>query len=365
MTEGWKILKDIFIWNKDKKELINGKRTKNRVDGKIIHATKSLDSIQFNIYPNNTGYTQIFSFITKISIGEEFEGRVISVIPQMDENGKVYKQVTCEENMGYLKDIVFILGGIPEEKAADRETVIKTLLEYYNSSEPNLPISVGSISYPRCPTVLTQGSKSVYDCLTGGEILTEDDTDYFILNRWFTGSELKYQLNVVNTSNNYSDVKIQLGKNLRSIVVTPNFNEFCTRLYPKGVDKEGQEFGISDLYAPHGAWYCDSPKLIEKYGVIEGIKKFEDAKTEQYLKTRAEDYMRYMENISTDVNITAYDLKQMGLTIEEFKLGYCYEIICQLINYDQYMQLIQITQDLNNEWDVQLTFREGVENVAR
>ena len=82
----------------------------NVVEGK----SNQIESCSFEIFPNNPGYDQIFPRKTFVYIQDTdseparniFTGRVLTVNPEMSEDGIIKKSVVCESRKGFLCDSV-------------------------------------------------------------------------------------------------------------------------------------------------------------------------------------------------------------------------------------------------------------------
>ena len=77
----------------------------------IVQSVDEIDSLTFDIYPTNAIYDDITPFsmmVRAIDTGNddklEFSGRVIGATYCMDENGLIYKHVTCESSEAVLID---------------------------------------------------------------------------------------------------------------------------------------------------------------------------------------------------------------------------------------------------------------------
>ncbi|MCD8396097.1 MAG: hypothetical protein LUD12_02730 [Lachnospiraceae bacterium] len=71
-----------------------------------------IDSLQFTILPNNPGYELLNSRTTLVEVLNTktdeivFSGRVLTMTPEMEDNGLIYKTIICEDRLGYLCDSI-------------------------------------------------------------------------------------------------------------------------------------------------------------------------------------------------------------------------------------------------------------------
>lgn len=89
----------------------NSSHEEQKITGTINQGINAIDSLEFNIYPDNPGYDQIQEYKTRIECVNsidgtiEFWGRVLRINVTMSSSGEIYKKVICESCLGFLKTV--------------------------------------------------------------------------------------------------------------------------------------------------------------------------------------------------------------------------------------------------------------------
>ena len=109
-----------------------------------------VDTLSFSISPNNPGFNSIYELTTKIKVIDvrdnsiRFTGRILNVDDKMDNNGTIYRDITCEGGLSYLNDTkqrgnTFI--------TLDVTTFLTQILAIHNSKvESEKQIQVGTVN---------------------------------------------------------------------------------------------------------------------------------------------------------------------------------------------------------------------------
>ena len=343
-------MRDVFLFNNTKKSHINGKRTPNRIEGNYTESKNAIASCTFKIKPNNPGFNQLLEYITLVQIKNndvpEFLGRVILIIPKVDENGEICKEVTCESVLGFLKDSVAYTYNL---EGYSRSQIVIKLIEHHNSHvEDKKAFSIidapqydySSLDYTWNKDYNTFEALTIEEMLLGG---------YFYRVSYDGNNSLKY----LNNDKDVSKTKIKLGLNMKSLAVTTNFDELVTRLYPYTSN------GGSLLSPPEVTeLYVDAGTPINVYGVIAKSHTFENVTNVNQLKTLANEYLTKNSTMKQTVEVNCMDLAEYGITPEQFEVGKWYTIECKQLEYTDTLELTQLTRDINEPWNVQLTFGE-------
>ena len=347
-------MKVVKIINGDEIITINGPNSCNKIQGNTIESVSSIDSLNFKIYPDNKGFNKLFEFITKVKCGD-FEGRVISVVPRMDSSGEVYKTVICESYLGYLNDTFVYQSQL---EAFNTRLNLINLLIYAHNQKSEYQFTRGSIAGAETSVTFLNDKGSTYKCLTSECVKGSNEALYYSIEKI---SDNNYRIDLTSNSVDASEnAEINLGRNLKAIHITPDFTNFCTRLYPYGLDENGNEFYLKEGDSQAAA-YVESEFLRNKYGLIERPKVFEDANNQDLLRYIAESYINSSPNIKVNVNLDAYDLSDLGLSNTKFERGHWYKVICPLIGFNENLQVRQVTRDINDEHVVLLK----LSNIAR
>lgn len=344
---------NVWIYNgKNNINIINGKRTKNRIDGTYTRGKNLIPTCRFRIYPNNSGYNKLVEYSTLIRIfdddgRERFGGRVVAVNPSLDSGGVFYKDVTCEGWMGYLNDSISYWYGLYDRTRAQ---VLLQLLNHHNSVvNEDKAIQFSYSGEERQYIDYNYFNIKTFEAITNEEMLSTGYT-YEVVEDIDNNVRT---LECVHTID-IADETIELGKNLESVNVQFNFEDICTRVIP--TTKDGVGLGnISEGKMP----YVDADdSAIEKFGIIMRVHDFEGVSNVDKLQAAAEAWIAQNSTVKACISLSAVDLFKLGMEKEEFDLYRFYKIICPQIGLNEYMELTQITTDLNDEWNKQLTFGE-------
>ena len=349
---------DVFIKNGENQIQINGKRSMNRIDGKTTHEENKIPSFTFEIYPNNEGFHHLQEFITLIVVkdGDDtiFDGRVLVVIPSVDEQGVIKKSVTCEGILGYLNDSMAY-----PYKFKDIKRQLELMIMFHNSQ-------VGTEKQFELEEV------NLVAELEDLEYNTEDTTWSVLTKESLTDSNVNLRYEAVRREGKpillkllhpekIADMNISLNVNASSITVTPNFEKMCTRVIP--LTKDGVAMGEISISLKD--YYVENTEAVKTYGVIAKVVKFENITKKTSLKKAAQQYLKNNEVKITSVTLTAYDLSKMGLTTETFVLGHKYFIDCKELKYKASHRLTKITRDINSVWNTTLEFNSNSQSIRQ
>ena len=189
--------------------------------------------------------------------------------------------------------------------------------------------------------------KTTYEAMMGEEMLSTGNTYEVIEDNGVLKLDYWHQTEL-------SSVEIELGKNLESLNIQNNFNELCTRVIPW--TSEGVPLGDP---IEHTSPYIDaSASAIGRYGLIVKHHTFEGVTDVNKLPGAAKLWLEQNSVIKSSFSVSAVDLFELGLTDEKFDLYKIYHVLCEPLSIDEWIELTQLTQDLNDEWNVQLTFGE-------
>lgn len=346
----------VTINNGANAKVINGPRSKNRITGTLVTGKNLVPTLTFNIYPNNEGYSFIERWSTIVRAHDNdgksyFGGRVIDYQLYFDSSGAFYKQVTCEGWMGYLNDSISygysLLG-------TTRPRVLQKLLESHNEEvgqEKEIVLAHFDLENTTLDYDEDYFNKSTLEAMLNEEMTSDEEPGRpytYEVNEAQDGTlELEYFHSLIS-----SDTVIELGKNLESINIQTNFDDLCTRVYPQTKDGNGME------NVPAGKLpYVDaSASAIERFGIIAKMHKFEKVSKTTKLAKAARRWLNQNEMIKYSFSISSFDLYEMDLTPEPFELYRQYRIKCQPLEIDEFIELTQITRDINDVWKVNLTF---------
>lgn len=342
-----------------------------KVDGaQISREVNAFDSLEFDIYPDNPGWGELEPFATTVNVTNTkagktvFEGRVIQHVPHMDDDGTIYRSITCENVMGYLCDSLQIYA--EEQHYADAgdksglQIYIEKLLQRHNECvEDYKKIYPGTITLRTFDT-----SGGVSKGISRGS--TWDNLNDKLIGSF--GGEMRVRR--ADDGLLYLDYAEQLGETRATrIAVAWNMSDaereidpdaVITRLYPYGAkisveepdgqggttEKETEErIGIESVN--DGKPYIDDTVAIEKYGIVEGYQEWDDVTLPANLLTKAREWLGQNNAMPVSHSISAYDLSLLGLDIDSFELFDSYRCYNPLIDLDEILEIVKQTIDIN------------------
>ncbi len=338
--------------------VINSKRSKNRITGKFTKEKNKTPSFTFNIYPDNIGYDLLHEFKTSVRINnpmdgkQKFSGRIILITLNVDSSGKMYKAVTCEGWLGVLNDTINYMNTVMINNTLQK--IVDTLIKNHNHQvDEDGYLTMNSFtSQTEIKDYQPSWERTTLEALCDEQLTNH--LRYEIIET-FDERNIPHralECNPNGLQNRDSDTEIILGSNMQSLSVTNNFDELCTRCIPlTDDDKPMGTLGTEEMYV-------DDAEAISNYGCIVKVHKFESIKSTSALKSAAQNWLKNNSKIKQTITISAIDLKGLGITPEEFDIYHTYLISCPHFGISERLELTQLTCDINDVWNTQLTFGE-------
>ena len=287
-------------------------------DTEWVRSANSISSLTFDCYPTNDCY-DLLDVNSRVRIlnaegwadtGDyygfktEFCGRVIEVTPQMDESGLVYKNVVCEDALGFLQDSVLYFdsnkswfdGGnsnYPLDIDGDgvrtigAEDLVKLIVGQHNSTvTANDKLGAQSWKKLYIGTLdLRSGDGTQLDVdldaqytATGYELLCSiaDDLDAQFSLTYTEEDGNRAYLNVASTLGDTGGT-FQVGDNIAQSALETSIAATATRIFPWGDSyaklKETKPKGVNVSGRMKGSeWAKDSRARMSRFYVKGGLK---------------------------------------------------------------------------------------------
>lgn len=334
--------------------------------GNVVKGVNSIDSLSFTMLPFNAGFNRINDFQTLASVYNtkknryEFQGRVLYSKADMDENGRITKEVTCESYFGFLCDSV---QEYTEETNWTVNGLFQHIIDTHNSQVEE------------------------YKRFTIGEVTVTDPNDNLYLgiqreNTWKTieekllkklGGELRFRvvdgviyLDYLAKIGETRATKIELSRNMKAITKECDPSAYITRLIPLGAkltkevttsDEEGNEYteiveteerlDISSVN--EGVAYIDDMTAVETYGIHVGYVEFDDVTDANNLLRKGKEWLVENNKVQVKYSITALDLSLLGLDIDDFDVHDYYPIVNPLLGIDDTARITKKNIDICEE----------------
>ena len=332
-----------------------------KITGTINQGINAIDSLEFNIYPDNPGYDQIQEYKTRIECVNsidgtiEFWGRVLRINVTMSSSGEIYKKVICESCLGFLKDgatgvttisypyltsvLVYLLElWSPNGRTDDRFKFDQNAIDDTARAITIDPVTLeGASTYDTVMNLVT-----TYGCeLYIKEIISYEDeypsTDY----------DRYYRMIMLGLSAEPAEIydnPITIGDNLISYSSDTDVSNLCTNIIPYGAklytDEDNLErVNISSVNNGKLDLTADS---AAKYGIISKTVLFEEVETPQELYNQAVQYLTKYQYPIANYNITAFDNFLLDHSLPKIKVRGRYYVNAPVLNADRL--LLKVTQ---------------------
>lgn len=334
--------------------------------GKVVKGINSIDTFSFTILPSNVGFNRLFDFKTLVKVYNtnkdryEFFGRVLCSNPEMSDSGAIFKTVTCESFFGFLCDSI---QSYYDTQNWTVEGLFRHIIDIHNSQVED------------------------YKKFVIGEITVTDKNDnvYIGIQRKKTWKTLKenlldtlggeFRLRVVDGVN-YIDylteigerksTEIALSKNMKSIVKEVDPSAFVTRLIPQGcklketvtkTDEDGNETTeevetekrLDITSVNDGFEYIDVEDAIATYGIIVGVKEWDDVTLPENLFSKGKTWLEENNKVQIKYQITALDLSLLGLDIDDFDVCNYHPVKNALLGINDVARIISKSIDICEE----------------
>lgn len=336
------------------------------ISGSIKQGINSIDSFSFTILSNNIGFDMLREFKTLINVYNEkrgiyeFQGRVLTCDPDMNDNGLISKSVVCESVLGYLQDI-------EQEYVYEQNwtglSLLTHLLNYHNdNSEEEKHFYAGNVFTDENIYVGIQ-RETTWECIQkkiieniGGEIQV----------RIVDG---KRYIDIVEERGTTKATTIELRKNMKSISKSSDPSSYITRLIPLGAkltDDEGNETEerVDITSVNNGINYIDDLIAIEKFGIIKKYQTWDDVHEPQILKTKAENFMVENNKVLQKYSISYVDLALLNIDIDYIDVANYYPVRNELLGINDNLRVITKTIDIINKTSTSVEIGDNFKTLS-
>ena len=281
-----------------------------KLSGSISRELNCIDSLSCDIYPDNPGYEMLVPCLTEIQCIDdndvEFLGRVLKAVPLMDNNGVIYKQVTCEGYLAYLQDSSTDI----EPFNMSPVDMAKELIKRHNSSVPQHTFQ---IEFDQTVTDTEKAELSTSGGTTFDEfsaLISKYNWEILLSYKVVDGKAVPDKLTVSKKIGKIcGDSVIEIGNNLLSYSCEQDMSNLCTRILPLGTkvytDEDNLE-RVSIASVNSGKKYLSKNENL--YGVIQRTILYEDIKEPNELLKEAEKYIEAYSEPYSSYTISAIDL---------------------------------------------------------
>ncbi len=328
--------------------------------GTIKQGINTIDSFTFEIYPNNIGYSKINTLTTlveitnKITNEKEFRGRVLLPTPKMDSSGKLYTNVICESELGYLNDSTTRYGEYHDISVSD---FLKVIIDNHNSmvaADKRFELGIVQITgklyrFLDYEKTFAAIKDKLLDRL-GGELRV----------RWQDG---KRYLDYLIKIGEKSETEIRLSKNLKTIEQERDPTSIIPRLVPLGAKLEDSDERTTIKSVNNGKDYIDDPEAIAEFGLSQDCIVWDDVNVPSILFTKGKERQKEINRIKKKHKLEALDLSIIGLDFDSFKVGNEHPVINPIMNINEYIRITEKTTQIHNPQSSSLCIGDKFEDI--
>ena len=299
--------------------------------------TSGVGTLIFKLFPNNQGYNLVDEFKTYVKVKDlrdnniRFSGRIIKIEDKMDSDGQIYKDITCENALGFLNDT--------KERCstyygANGLSFLTQILNNHNNkvNDEHKKIYVGNCDINKDITHTCDFKTTLAEILQ----TVEDYGGYIRIREVDNKRYLDWVTQLENDI-----IQVDLGINMKEIVRSNNIFDVGTRIIPLGANN------ITIESVNGGKDYIDDPDAISKYGIIEKTVEYSDIENASELKNKCVNDLYNYTRVEYTLTTSAIDLSyKTGVSKDRYKLGSPLHIRNRFMQIDDNYIINSISLDL-------------------
>ena len=299
--------------------------------------TSGVGTLIFKLFPNNQGYNLVDEFKTYVKVKDlrdnniRFSGRIIKIEDKMDSDGQIYKDITCENALGFLNDT--------KERCstyygANGLSFLTQILNTHNNkvNDEHKKIYVGNCDINKDITHTCDFKTTLAEILQ----TVEDYGGYIRIREVDNKRYLDWVTQLENDI-----IQVDLGINMKEIVRSNNIFDIGTRIIPLGANN------LTIESVNGGKDYIDDPDAISKYGIIEKTVEYSDIENASELKNKCVNDLYNYTRVEYTLSTSAIDLSyKTGVSKDRYKLGSPLHIRNRFMQIDDNYIINSISLDL-------------------
>ena len=299
--------------------------------------TSGVGTLIFKLFTNNKGYNLVDEFKTYVKVKDlrdnniRFSGRIIKIEDKMDSDGQIYKDITCENALGFLNDT--------KERCstyygANGLSFLTQILNNHNNkvNDEHKKIYVGNCDINKDITHTCDFKTTLAEILQ----TVEDYGGYIRIREVDNKRYLDWVTQLENDI-----IQVDLGINMKEIVRSNNIFDIGTRIIPLGANN------LTIESVNGGKDYIDDPDAISKYGIIEKTVEYSDIENASELKNKCVNDLYNYTRVEYTLTTSAIDLSyKTGVSKDRYKLGSTLHIRNRFMQIDDNYIINSISLDL-------------------
>lgn len=285
--------------------------------GTITLEVNKSGSFVFSVYPDNIFYDSFVKLKTVITVYKSgkivFRGRILNDVTDYWNN----KKITCEGELGFLKDSIsrpFVFDDSPAN-------LLKKFIEEHNSQVDDFKkFKIGNVTVTKKGS-LSLNSTSYSDTLSTLAKATIDSSlgGYLFITHGEDGTDPIPTLNYLADFTNVSSQTIEFGSNLKNYTKSVKAEDMATAIIPFGASLDSNS-RLTIEEVNDGLDYVYSKAGVELYGWIFKTVVWDDIIYTNRLKEKAEEYLESVVNQNITIELNAIDLHLLDKSIESFRV---------------------------------------------
>jgi len=332
------------------------------LEGKFENGIGTVDPFDFKIFSDHPCYNELHPLKTLVNIKNlntnqmEYEGRVFFISPEMDSDGKVFKNIKCESELGFLNDSS---GQWQEFSRTTPRNLLRAILSRHNSQVEafkrfevgNVTIAATEVDCELDYVKTLQLLKSKLIEPLGGELSI----------RKVNGVRYLDWLQQVGSSD--PKTEIRLAKNLKSLRMEIDPSNVITRLIPLGSKIEDSQQRVTIASVNNDRDYIEDAAMLASFGNVTVSEIWDDVNSPRALRTRGQAFLRENNRVKVSYSVSALDLSKVGLDINSYQVATYTRLVNPLMKIDTDLRIIKKTTQVDQEHLSQLTIGDKFETA--
>lgn len=339
--------------------------------GAIAQGINVVNSFTFSLNMKSPVYTRVKPRKSLLKVyntktdKDEFNGYVLRLNSTMSDNGMYTKSFTAVDGLNYLKET---MQPFAEIRDTTPKQFLQIIIDNHNANTDNhKKFILGEVDVTNTTDnvyrFLAQDKntfETIYEKLVdrlGGELRTRLVDGQWVLD-WLTqiGEE--------------KQTEIRVGRNLKSQDRDEDTESVVTRWYIYGATIESEEAEVSspriDITSVNGGKsYIDDVKGIEQFGIVGGVKVFDDVNQPNILLTKGKQHVANYKQVTISNQVTAYDLSLIGKDIDAYEVYNSYPLNNPGITAKESVRVVEKRIDINNPQSNTLTIGDKYQTASQ
>ena len=340
----------------------NAEDDKKIIEGKFTESLNKSGTFEFTVNQDNVAYSQAQKMRDHVYLyrytkpGKEkllFEGRIVNDSRDFDN----LKAVTCEGALGYLLDSR--QRPYTYQHVTPKQLFEKMISAHNESVQEDRRFVIGVVDVEGNETTVTENSYPN----TFGDIEDKLINVYggYVSVRYADG--VRY-IDYKKDSGRKLDKPIRFGVNMMDLEEVIDAGDIKTVLIPIGNDNSATGKPITIKSVNDDVDYLENKEAIKLFGRIEDVLKIDSDSPREILEAGQEE-IASISNMVVSIEVTAVDLADTGIDIEDVRAGDWIPVISRRHGIDSIMQVISREIDIMKPENSKITLGASIRTLTR